>query len=93
MHYGPELWQRDSTTYTYFADRIETDTECGELDALCWDHAIFDLNGNELSHDGSVESTSEYEFDATGNWTKRLRRWSVHAGPNETIETREITYK
>ena len=29
VHYGPELWQRDSTTYTYFADRVEA-----EIDAV-----------------------------------------------------------
>jgi hypothetical protein len=93
VHYGPELWQRDSTTYTYFADRVEAEIEYGELDAICIDHAVFDLNGNEISRNRSLESTNEYEFDALGNWTKRLKRWSVHAGPLETIETCEITYK
>jgi len=45
-----------------------------------WRDRVFDLGGTELSETGTVtESTTEDEFDVTGNWTKR-RQTSKDAG-------------
>jgi len=64
-------------------------------------YATRDANGRMISkavHYGPElclpESITDYEFDATGNWTKRRElSKGAYEERSETVETREITYK